>query len=88
MVNKNENIEKASGAMDFLLEMIISMEDCPIDFKVLKANKDFSNEVHKLFGKNEFYDLEDEYKMGLINFFNQGIELIKDLNKKIESQED
>jgi len=82
-----KEIEKKSAGIDFLLDLIGGSKDGPIDFRVLKADRDFNRAVKGLMSKKGFLKLDDEPKLAMINFYEQGLRLVKDINAKIEEKE-
>lgn len=82
---QQKEFQKKSGAIDFLLDLLGGSKDGPIDFRLLKADKDFNLAVKDLMKKDGFTKLEDEPKLALINFYQQGIELVKEISSKLEN---
>jgi hypothetical protein len=69
-----------------LIKFISKTEEATMDIKVISFYNDFCDSIEKLLSKGP-YPLKDEYGLALISFLQQGIELIKDLDKKIENKE-
>ena len=82
-----KEIERRSAGIDMILDFIGGSKDGPIDFRVLKADRDFNKAVRDMMLKKGFLKLDDEVKLALMNFYEQGIELVKDMNAKIEEKE-
>lgn len=85
MKNNKKNFKKKSGAIDFLLDLLGGSKDGPIDFRLLKADRDFNLAVKDLMKKDGFTKLEDEPKLALMNFYQQGMELVKEISSKLEN---
>jgi len=82
-----KEIQRKSAGIDLLLEIIGGSKDGPIDFRVLKADKDFNRAVKGLMSKRSFIQMPDEPKLALISFFEQGMKLVKEINSNFKTKE-
>lgn len=82
-----KEIKRKSAGIDLLLDIIGGSKDGPIDFRVLKADKDFNRAIKNLMSTRDFIKMPDEPKLALISFFEQGMRLVKDINSNLKAKE-
>lgn len=81
---QEKEFEEKSSAVDFLLDMLGGTEEGPIDFKLMKAQRDLNKSMHELMGKSDFLKMDNEPKKTILNILQQAIEVINDTSKSLE----
>lgn len=64
--------------------MLGGTEEGPIDFKLMKAQRDLNKSMHELMGKSDFLKMDNEPKKAILNILQQAIEVINDTSKSLE----
>lgn len=87
-MNMKKNKE-LSAFIDGFLEMF-GREDGPVDFQLLKINRNNSELFQKIMTNEKFLKLEDEniLKQTLLKFQKESETFLKDLYSKVENIED
>lgn len=81
---QEREFEKQKTGIDFLLDMLGGTEQGPIDFKLMKAQKDLNNAMHNLMSKSNFLNMDNEPKKAVLSILKQAIEVINDITKSQE----
>ena len=66
--------------------MLGGTEEGPIDFKLMKAQRDLNKSMHELMGKSDFLKMDNEPKKAILSVLQQAIEVIKDASKSLEAK--
>lgn len=78
--------KKMNDVIDGFLDMM-GGEDGPIDFQIMKYNRDNSKVFMNIMTKNEFLKLDDqnEIKQALLKFQKESNKFLKEIQEKIEN---
>ena len=79
---------EAKHFIDQMLDMMVNTEGCPLEYKVLKADGDFTNMFHKLLEHRKFRRIDNNKKAAIISYLEQGTELLNDIYEKMINEED
>ena len=83
-------MEKERKDMNVLIDEILNVcggEDGPVDFQIMKYDRDNSKVFMNIMTKNEFLKLDDqnEIKQALLKFQKESNKFLKEIQEKIEN---
>ena len=82
-----QQIKRESEVIDKILSIIAEGEDVPLDFKIMKENRNADKLFKEIMTNKKFLNLsnESEEKRALYNFLKQEVSFLEDLKEKMNS---
>lgn len=85
-----EKMEESKNFINELIDLIGGDEKSPIDFKILKAHKDYEQCFSKIINNKKFIKMDDdsEIKKTMLKLLEESIKIFKEIDEKIETLEE